>query len=104
TAPIFYLLRPLIFNLNVTSFSVTDVTSIGSVDFTGLPALFSVGNSITEMNAGCTGGVCQFDFRVNDNFIDALDIYDRWKGNQDIPFSSPYPISHEWTVEKRYGE
>ncbi|MCL1052239.1 RHS domain-containing protein, partial [Shewanella abyssi] len=92
-----------VFNVNVLDYSATDVTNVGTVDFTGYPDLFSVGNGELKMEAACAEGSCSFTFETNDWFIDALDINDDWSGNQDVPFSSPYPIHHSWTVQRSYG-
>lgn len=53
-------------------------------------------NDILNMDANCGNGSCTFNFETNDHFIDALDIDDRWKGNQYVPFSTPREINHQW--------
>ena len=85
-----------VYNLTASGTAFTDVT-----DDDGL---FVVGNGILEMDASCVSGECTFTFQTNDEFIDALDIYDQWPGNQDLPFSQPFSIQHQWTVQWNYGE
>lgn len=80
-----------VFNLTMIDVAGTDVTNVGTVDLTGFPALFSVGNGRLNMSAGCVSGNCTFTFETNDYFIDALDIHDQWKGNQDLFFSKAFP-------------
>lgn len=93
-----------IFNLSASDMTLTDVTNVGAKDFTGWPALFSVGNGVLNMDASCVSGSCTFTFETNDHFVDALDIYDRWQGNQDLPFSQAFEINHKWTVQRSYGQ
>lgn len=84
--------------------AIVDVTKVGARDITPWPALFSVGNSRLEMNANCIGGACTFNYQVNDRFIDALDIHDQWRGNQDVPGAKPYDINYQWMKVRRYGD
>jgi hypothetical protein len=83
-----------IFNADFNSTVISDVT--------GEPNLFSVGNSTFSMGARCRGGVCDFSFSISDSFKDPVDIYDWFKSGFEI--GSPYPITHEWTVQRSYGE
>ncbi len=93
-----------VFNLTASDMALIDVTNVGARDFTGWPALFSVGNGVLSMDASCVSGSCIFTFETNDHFVDALDIHDRWQGNQDLPFSQAFEIHHKWTVQRNYGQ
>lgn len=93
-----------IFNLTASDMALTDVTNVGAKDFTGWPALFSVGNGVLNIDASCVSGSCTFTFETNDHFVDALDIHDRWQGNQDLPFSQAFAINYKWTVQRSYGQ
>ncbi len=94
-----------VFNRTHNDVAHTNVTDIGEVDFTGTGALFSVGDGRLNMSATCARGSCSFTFETNDYFIDALDRYDRWQGNQDIPLiSNPFPINYRWQEHRSYGQ
>jgi len=93
-----------IFNFNANERIGIDVTNVGAVDYTGWPALFSVGNSTLNMSANCIKGNCTFIFETRDYFIDALDIHDEWEGNQELIFSSPYDINYKWTEQRSFGQ
>ncbi|WNO11239.1 SpvB/TcaC N-terminal domain-containing protein [Teredinibacter sp. KSP-S5-2] len=91
-----------IYNLKASDRVLRNVTNDGAKDFTGKPALFSLGDGWLNMSASCSSGNCTFNFSTSDMFVDALDINDQWRGNQDLPFSQPYQINHSWTVDRSY--
>ncbi|WP_299946002.1 hypothetical protein [uncultured Microbulbifer sp.] len=83
-----------IYNADFSEIKISDVTSV--------PDLFSVGNSALSLDASCRSGSCSFTFSINDSFKDPLDIFDTFSGNFEI--GTPYPITHEWKVQKDYGQ
>lgn len=77
------------------------------IDLTNEPCLFSVGNSrlgatgLCSVNADCSNRnysfCCGLGFGTTDYFIDALDIFDWFPGNQDVPGASPFIIHGHWS-------
>ena len=74
-----------------------DVTGQGAVDITFTGSLFSVGNTTLQIETWCSSTTCIIDYSIDDWFVDALDIYDYFPSNQDLWFSSPYQITHQWS-------
>lgn len=71
-------------------------------DMTG--TVFVVGHTIIF---GSIRGTCKLEdtmislsgtlnFELNDIFIDALDVWDKHEGDQDLPFSKPYKMIDAW--------
>ncbi|MGH1351737.1 MAG: hypothetical protein ACRBBN_13170 [Methyloligellaceae bacterium] len=81
-----------------TEIAHTNVTNDGSQEaYSPWPSLFSVGDNKLKMEGQCNETSCEFKFSLEDDFVDALDIHDQFRGNQDI--STPYKIRHSWTVK-----
>lgn len=58
--------------------------------------IFSVAGSQFFGSLTCTVGVCMYKFSIRDAFVDALDLFNNMKGNQEAPGGTPYDINHDF--------
>ena len=52
--------------------------------------------------ASCEGGSCHFQFQLADIFEDAIDIYDNYDNDQEIPGGIPYNIEYVFYKERSW--